>query len=405
MPFVVGESVGPYRITKKLGVGGMATVWKAYHPALDRYVAIKVLHPSFKEDPQFAARFQREARIVAKLSHPHIVPIYDFSESEGMPYLVMRFIEGRTLKAILKQGPLSLDRVLEMVEPAGEALAYAHEQGVLHRDIKPSNFIITAEEEVFLTDFGLARMAETTDSTLSRDMLVGTPQYISPEQVRGEKLDAGTDIYSLGVVLFEMLTGKVPYDADTPYAVIHDHIFSPLPVPTEFNPDIPEAVERVVLKALAKDRKDRFESVRDMISALQGAVPEEAVEVVPVPVPAEAVGEAVEAAEEVEPVEKARHRSRRFVAGILGLGAVLTVCLCSFLFLIVVSRSQERQPPIRPGETVTAVREDPAAHVYLTRRYLQEGNIERAIAEYEVAIDLDPDAVDAYLGLGIILLA
>ncbi|TKJ28447.1 MAG: hypothetical protein CEE40_11470, partial [Chloroflexi bacterium B3_Chlor] len=144
---------------------------------------------------------------------------------------------------------------------------------------------------------------------------------------------------------------------------------------------------------------------RDMISSLQGAVPQEAVEVVPVPVPAQAVGEAVEAAEEVEPVEKARHRSRRFVAGILGLGALLTVCLCSFLFIIVVSGSQERQPPIRPGETVTAVREDPAAHIYLARRYLQQGNIERAIAEYEVAIDFDPDAVDAYLGLGIILLA
>ena len=332
MPFVVGENVGPYRITKKLGVGGMATVWKAYHPALDRYVAIKVLHPSFKEDPQFAARFQREARIVAKLSHPHIVPIYDFSEHEGMSYLVMRFIEGRTLKAVLKEGPLSLDRVLETLEPAGEALAYAHQQGVLHRDIKPSNFIITAEGEVFLTDFGLARMAETTDSTLSRDMLVGTPQYISPEQVRGEKLDAGTDIYSLGVVLFEMLTGKVPYDADTPYAVIHDHIFSPLPVPTEFNPDIPEDVERVVLKALAKDRKDRFESVREMISSLRGAVPEEAVEVVPVPAPPEAVEEAVEAAEEVESVEmprpRSRWRSRRFIAGVLGLGAVLTVCIC-----------------------------------------------------------------------------
>jgi len=408
VPFVVGENVGPYRITKKLGVGGMATVWKAYHPALDRYVAIKVLHPSFKEDPQFAARFQREARMVAKLIHPHIVPIYDFSEHEGMSYLVMRFIEGRTLKAVLKEGPLSLDRVLETLEPAGEALAYAHEQGVLHRDIKPSNFIITAEGEVFLTDFGLARMAETTDSTLSRDMLVGTPQYISPEQVRGEKLDAGTDIYSLGVVLFEMLTGKVPYDADTPYAVIHDHIFSPLPVPSEFNPDIPEAVERVVLKALAKDRKDRFESVRDMISALKGAVPEGAVEVVPVPAPPEALGEAVEAAEEVESVEMPRPRSwwrsRRFIAGVLGLGAVLTVCICSLLFLIVVSGSGERQPPIRPRETVTAAREDPAAHTYLDRRYFQQGNIELAIAVYEVAIDLDPDAVDAHLGLGIIYL-
>lgn len=426
MPFVVGENVGPYRITKKLGVGGMATVWKAYHPALDRYVAIKVLHPSFKEDPQFAARFQREARIVAKLTHPQIVPIYDFSEHEGMSYLVMRFIEGRTLKAILKEGPLSLDRVLEIVEPAGEALAYAHQQGVLHRDIKPSNFIITAEGEVFLTDFGLARMAETTDSTLSRDMLVGTPQYISPEQVRGEKLDAGTDIYSSGVVLFEMLTGKVPYDADTPYAVIHDHIFSPLPVPTEFNPDIPDAVERVVLKALAKDRKDRFESVREMVSALRGAVPEEAVEVVPVPAPPEAVEEAVEAAEEVRPAEqvevigpveevegpeavemprpRSRWRSPRLILDILGLVFLLTVALSALVFLVVVSGSGERQPLVDPDETGTSVREDPAAHIYLARRYFQQGKLERAIAEYEVAIDLDPEAVDAYLGLGVVYL-
>jgi serine/threonine protein kinase len=168
VPFVVGESIGPYRITKQLGVGGMATVWKAYHPALDRYVAIKVLHPSFKEDPQFTTRFQREARIVAKLIHPHIVPIYDFSQHEGMSYLVMRYIDGRTLKALLKEGSLPLDRMMEIVEPAGQALAYAHDQGVLHRDIKPSNFIISSEGEIFLTDFGLARMAESTDITLSR---------------------------------------------------------------------------------------------------------------------------------------------------------------------------------------------------------------------------------------------
>jgi serine/threonine protein kinase len=242
VPFVVGENVGPYRITERLGTGGMATVWKAYHAALDRYVALKVLHASFKEDPQFAARFQREAKIVAKLIHPHIVPVYDFSEHEGMSYLVMRYIDGHTLKAILKEGPLPLKEVLEMLRPAGEALTYAHEQGVLHRDIKPSNFLIDLEGEVFLTDFGLARMAESTDSTMSRDMMIGTPQYISPEQARGRALDEGTDIYSLGVVLFEMLTGKTPYDADTPYAVIHDHIFSPLPLPSEFKTDIPELV-------------------------------------------------------------------------------------------------------------------------------------------------------------------
>jgi tetratricopeptide (TPR) repeat protein/predicted Ser/Thr protein kinase len=394
MPFVVGENVGPYRITAQLGTGGMATVWKAYHAALDRYVALKVLHRSFKEDPQFTARFQREAKIVAKLTHPHIVPIYDFSEHEGMSYLVMRYVEGRTLKAVLKQDPLAPDKVLDILTPAAEALAYAHRQGVLHRDIKPSNFLIDLEGEVFLTDFGLARMAESTDSTMSRDMMIGTPQYISPEQARGATLDEGTDIYSLGVVLFEMLTGKTPYDADTPYAIIHDHIFSPLPLPSQFRPDIPETVERVVLKALAKDRDDRYQSVSEMISALEDAVvgerveaaPEVEAEVAPHPVPE------VEAVEEVEPVEKApsRFRSRRLILAVVGLAAALSLCFCCFLLWI---SGREGEQSRRP-----------AAHIHLARQYLQQGNIEGAISEYEAAIQLDPQAVDAYLGLGSIYL-
>jgi Tfp pilus assembly protein PilF/predicted Ser/Thr protein kinase len=418
VPFVVGENVGPYRITRQLGVGGMATVWKAYHPALDRYVALKVLHPSFKEDPQFTARFQREARIVAKLTHPHIVPIYDFSEHEGMSYLVMRYIDGHTLKARLKRGPLELHEVMEILEPAGRALAYAHEQGVLHRDIKPSNFILSPEGEVFLTDFGLARMAETTDSTLSRDMLVGTPQYISPEQARGEKLDARTDIYSLGVVLFEMLTGKVPYDADTPYAVIHDHIFSPLPLPTEFKADIPEAVEKVVLKALAKDRDDRFESVREMVSALEETLAGESVEVAPPELPPEETDKAAEealegveqelpAAEEAgerEPAARPRGRSRRWIAVIAVVGALLGLCLCSSVVLVALRDRDKDRTLIEMQGTTQPAPEDPAAHVYLARRYVQQGNVEQAIAEYEAAIRLDPEFVEAYVDLGGVLL-
>jgi Tfp pilus assembly protein PilF/predicted Ser/Thr protein kinase len=420
VPFVVGESVGPYRITRQLGVGGMAMVWKAYHPALDRYVAIKVLHPSFKEDPQFTARFQREARIVAKLTHPHIVPIYDFSEHEGMSYLVMRYIEGRTLKAVLKEGPVPLGKVMEILEPAGQALAYAHDQGVLHRDIKPSNFLISLEGEVFLTDFGLARMAESTDSTLSRDTLIGTPQYISPEQARGEKLDARTDIYSLGVVLFEMLAGTVPYDADTPYAVIHDHIFSPLPLPSQFNHDIPEGVEKVVLKALAKDRNDRFQDVREMVSALETALGGGVVvlgerEVVgegadtaareapggeaPLAAPAAGVPPSGEPPEEA-PAEKPRRRSRGLVAIAAVVVVLLGFCVCGSL-LVVALRDRDRQQA-QPAQTATValLREDPLAHVQLARRYLQQGNAERAIAEYQAALELAPDLVEAHVELG-----
>ena len=203
MPFAAGETVGPYRVIEQLGQGGMATVYKAYHPALDRYVALKVLHPAFREDASFLMRFQREAKVIAKLEHPHIVPIYDYAEHLGQPYLVMKFIEGETLKARLARGPLAPDEALRILQAVGAALTHAHRQGILHRDIKPSNILLTPSGEVYLADFGLARIAELGATTLSADMLLGTPHYISPEQGQGRRdLDAGTDIYSLGVVLY-----------------------------------------------------------------------------------------------------------------------------------------------------------------------------------------------------------
>ncbi len=275
MPFRRGENVGPYRIVQPLGQGGMASVFKGYHPALDRYVAIKVLHPAFLEDPNFLARFQREARVVAKLDHPNIVPIYDYAEHDGQPYLVMKFIPGRTLKAVLEKEELPNEYRLEIVGAAGEGLAYAHERGVLHRDIKPSNILLEDSGGVYLADFGLARIAQAGESTLSSDMLLGTPQYISPEQARGEQeLDEGTDIYSFGVVMYEMVVGQVPYNADTPFSIIHDHIYSPLPLPSDVNPEVSEPEERVLLKALAKDRDDRFASVDELVAAYRSAVVE-----------------------------------------------------------------------------------------------------------------------------------
>lgn len=239
MSFQVGETVGRYRIVEQLGQGGMATVLKAYHAELDRYVAIKVLHPAFLEDSSFLARFQREARLVAKLDHPNIVPIYDYAEHEGRPYLVMKFIEGETLKARLTRAPLSSEEVQSIVEAVGAALGYAHKQGILHRDIKPSNVLLTNDGQIYLADFGLARIAQSGESTITSDMIIGTQQYISPEQALGKKnLDEGTDIYSLGVMLYELIVGKVPFSADTPFSIIHDHIYSPLPLPRAVNPAV-----------------------------------------------------------------------------------------------------------------------------------------------------------------------
>jgi len=272
MPFQQGENVGPYRIMEQLGQGGMATVFKAYHPNLDRYVAIKVLHPAFKQDPQFTERFQREARVVAKLDHPNIVPVFDYADHNGQSYLVMKFIEGETLKAVIDRQWPSKEQILGIVQSVGSALTYAHSQGVLHRDVKPSNILLADPGNVYLADFGLARMAEAGESTLSGDQLLGTPQYISPEQARGEKdLDAGTDIYSFGIVLYQLAVGRVPYSADTPFSIIHDHIYTPLPMPRSINTKIPEDMELVLLKALAKDRHDRFASVQELMEAFDNA--------------------------------------------------------------------------------------------------------------------------------------
>jgi serine/threonine-protein kinase len=273
MPFVEGQVIGPYRIISQLGQGGMATVYKAYHARLDRYVAIKVMHQAFQSDTSFLARFEREAQIVARLEHPHIVPVYDYNEHEGEPYLVMKFIEGRTLKNLLSERLLSIQETLDIMTPIASALAYAHRQGVLHRDIKPSNIIIDREGVPFLTDFGLARIAQAGESTLSQDVMLGTPQYISPEQARGEKnLDARTDIYSLGIVLYELVVGRVPFSGDTPYAIVHDHIFSELPLPSSINPAIPPQVESVLLKALAKNPADRYNSAAEMIDDFRRTV-------------------------------------------------------------------------------------------------------------------------------------
>ncbi|MFQ5942375.1 MAG: protein kinase [Anaerolineales bacterium] len=297
MPFQHGENVGPYRIIEQLGQGGMATVFKAYHPNLDRYVAIKVLHPAFKQDPQFLERFQREARVVAKLDHPNIVPVFDYADHNGQSYLVMKFIEGETLKGVLDRQWPNKERILAIVQAVGKALAYAHGQGVLHRDVKPSNILLTESGQVYLADFGLARMAEAGQSTLSGDQLLGTPHYISPEQARGEQdLDEGTDIYSLGIVLYQLAVGRVPYSSDTPFSIIHDHIFTPLPMPSTINKKIPEDLERVLLKALAKDRSDRFGSVQELVAAFdkaaRGISPWDAQEAVPV-VPVETAAEQV----------------------------------------------------------------------------------------------------------------
>ena len=268
-----GDVVGPYKIEKMLGQGGMATVYKAYHPQLDRHVAVKVMHQNFLDDDNFHTRFQREARIVARLEHPHIVPVYDFNEQEGKPYLVMKFVEGQTLKQRLLKKALPLDDIIHIMRAVASALTYAHSKDVLHRDIKPSNIVIDNMDTPYLADFGLARIAQSGESTMSKDMVLGTPHYISPEQAKGNtNLDGRADIYSLGVVLYELMVGRVPFMADTPFAVIHDHIYTPLPMPSEHNPDITPSVEAILLRALSKDPKDRYQTADELFQNFEQAL-------------------------------------------------------------------------------------------------------------------------------------
>ncbi len=265
---LIGKTIGPYRILEQIGVGGMATVYKAYQPSMDRYIALKILPHYVSEDQNFAKRFQREARAIAKLEHPHILPVYDYGEYEGVTYIAMRYVEAGTLKQHLAKGPLPLDEINRLIGQIGNALDYAHRLGVIHRDVKPSNVLIDEQGNTYLTDFGLARMMEASQELTGSGVGVGTPAYMSPEQGQGIKADHRSDLYSLGVILYEMVTGHVPFEAETPMAVMLKHITDPLPLPRTLRPDVPEAIERVILKALAKNPADRFQTAGELVQAL-----------------------------------------------------------------------------------------------------------------------------------------
>ncbi|MBT3389958.1 MAG: serine/threonine protein kinase [Chloroflexi bacterium] len=279
MATLAGQMLGKYQVIERLGRGGMAEVYKAHHPQLERYAAIKVLHHFLAEGKDFTARFQREAKAIATLRHPNIVQVYDFESQDDLYYMIMEFVDGGTLKDRLLQSaaPLPYAEIVHIIQETASALGYAHRQGMLHRDIKPANVLLGKDGRVVLTDFGIARILSDTQFTAT-GTLVGTPSYMSPEQGMGLHVSAASDIYSLGVILYEMVTGKVPFDSDTPLAVIHKHINEPLPRPRSLRPDIPPALEAVIEKALEKDPAQRYASADEFKNAL-----DEAFDVIPVP--------------------------------------------------------------------------------------------------------------------------
>ena len=322
-----GVQVGPYQIVEQVGRGGMATVFKAYQPALERMVALKVLPEVLAEDPQFRERFRREAVAIAKLRHPSILTVYDHGEIEDQLYIVTEFVEGGTLAAELGK-PLGVQRTTEVLASIASALDYAHKQGVLHRDVKPSNILINREGAAVLGDFGLARMMAPTGERLTRiDMVVGTPEYMSPEQCAGKDSGPASDQYSLGVVAFEALTGHVPYEAETPAAVMLEQIQSPLPDPRTVNPDLSENIEHSLMRALAKNQSDRFASCGEFIEAIAGKT------TVPPPAPVKEKPRSVAAAPAPRAPTAVRSlpRSRIFVAaGVIALLVVASVAVAVF---------------------------------------------------------------------------
>ena len=266
MALAPGSNLGPYRIIEPLGKGGMASVYKAYEAALDRYVALKVLPGEFLHDESFAERFHREAKVIARLEHPHIVPIHAFGIERGAPWMAMRLISGGSLSATIHGKRIALTHVVALLRGVAEALDYAHAKGVIHRDVKPQNVLLDEAQRVYLADFGIARMVEGSAALTQTGMISGTPQYMAPEQAMGQPVDHRVDIYALGIVAYEMLMGRVPFAADTPVAVLIKHVQEPMPLPGAG--EVSEPVARALLKCVAKKPEDRWTSAGAFVQAL-----------------------------------------------------------------------------------------------------------------------------------------
>lgn len=272
---MIGRELGGYRIIEQVGAGGMATVFKAFDPKTERNVAIKVLPQQYSTDPTFRTRFEQEARAIAKLEHLHILPVFAYGEDDGISYMAMRYLDSGSLSDLIRKGTMPLYDIARILRQLGTALDYAHAHGILHRDIKPSNALMDNKGNAYLTDFGIAKIVGSGGLDLTGSGIIGTPFYMSPEQCRGERdLTASSDLYSLGIVLYEMVTGHTPYRAETPLAVLQMHLFEPLPMPAKLRPDLPDAAQNVILKSLSKEPSERYPTGEAMATAFERAIAE-----------------------------------------------------------------------------------------------------------------------------------
>ena len=269
---LIGQRIDErYEVVEVLGRGGFAVVYRAHQPAMERDVAIKVMAHDAMGGEEFVERFQREARIVASLEHPHILPVYDVGEHGDQVYLVMRLLEGGDLKERQEADPLSVEASIKLIGQLASALTYAHQRGIIHRDLKPQNVLIDAENNPYLTDFGIAKSLGATNQMTQTGTIMGTPTFMSPEQWRTEPVDARTDVYALGIITYLLLAGKLPFESDTPFSLMYMHL-DEMPLPLDLvKLDVPKNLTEVVFKAIAKAPDDRFASAVEFGEALEAA--------------------------------------------------------------------------------------------------------------------------------------
>ena len=372
-----------YRLLSRLGTGGMAEVWAAEDTELGRQVALKLLHSRLAADQDFVERFRREASAAAGLQHPNVVSVYDRGESQGTYYIAMEYLRGPSLKDLVRRGPLEPRYATELVVQVLKAARFAHRNGVVHRDMKPHNVMLDDEGRVKVTDFGIAR-AGASDMT-ETGSIMGTAQYLSPEQAQGHAVTSSSDLYSIGVMLFELLTGRVPFEGESPVTIALRHVSETPPAPSQLNPAVPPALDAVVLRALAKDPRDRFADADEFIAALTAAAtaPQDVTQVTRI-APAAAYVPAEESVGPYAELEPEPERSRSWpwwlaaalVLAALGLGAYLLL-----------QENRTPVPDVVGREAAVAARMLERAGLQVQRRNVASETVERG----DVA-DQDPDA-------------